>query len=253
MLTNKQWQKTLDELEWLKSFYKENFSIEKKTFTGAYDKKLRTELRAVVKRINEDVEKAAECITIVGGRPGRPPKDRVLLTKLHLFQQLFDFRNRQMECFSLMFLLNDGETFFSYKTIERAYSDPIVSMILHNLFVLSAGKPRRVESSADGTGRALFVSKHYRKDREKDLKEGKETSKRREYLYSVMILDLETNIYIGYAAGFKSEKKLFKEALKMVKSNGFELDSITLDKYYSGQSIFSYFDKQNGVNRFLGQ
>jgi transposase len=68
-----------------------------------------------------------------------------------------------------MFLLN-GEQAFSYKTIERAYSDPVVAMILHNLFVLSAGEPRKVDASSDGTGIGLFISKHYRKDREKDLK-----------------------------------------------------------------------------------
>ena len=120
-----------------------------------------------------------------------------------------------------MFLLN-GEESFSYKTIERAYSDSVVRMILHNLFVLSSGEPRKVDSSADGTGIGLFISKHYRKDRERDLKEEKETSERKEYLYSVAVLDFDTNIYVGYAAGFKSEKELFREAIALAKKNGFK-------------------------------
>ena len=140
VLTNKQFRKTLDEIEWLKKYYNEHFAVEAKPSTGAYDKKLRTEMRAVVERINTDVDKAAEPIALINGKPGRPPKDRILLAKLHLFQVLFEFTNREMECFSLMFLLN-GEEAFSYKTIEPAYSDPIVAMILHNLFVMSAGKP----------------------------------------------------------------------------------------------------------------
>jgi len=246
VLTNKQFQKTLDEIEWLKKYYNEHFAVEAKPPTGEYDRKLRTEMRAVVERINTDVDKAAEPITLINGRPGRPPKDRILLTKLHLFQVLFEFTNREMECFSLMFLLN-GEEAFSYKTIERAYSDPIVAMILHNLFVMSAGEPRSVDSSADGTGISLFISKHYRKDREHDLKEEKDSNKRKEYLFSVAILDIDTNIYVGYAAGFKSEKALFNEALAMARKAGFEFDSMRLDKYYSYQSIFKCVGRQTRV------
>jgi len=246
VLTNKQLKKTLDELEWLKKYYNKHFAVGKKTFTGEYDKKQRTEMRAVVERINTDVDKAAEPITLVDGKPGRPPKDRILLTKLHLFQVLFEFTNREMECFSLMFLLN-GEEAFSYKTIERAYSDPIVAMILHNLFVMSAGKPRSIDSSADGTGISLFISKHYRKDREQDLKKEKDSSKRKEYLFSVAILDIDTNIYVGYAAGFKSEKALFNEALDMAHKAGFRFDSMRLDKYYAYQSIFKCVGKQTRV------
>jgi transposase len=246
MLTNKQLQKTLDELDWLKKYYKEYFAVEKKPVSKEYDHKLRTEMRAVVERINADVDKATDSIRFINGKNGRPPKDRVLLTKLHLFQVLFEFTNREMECFSLMFLLN-GEEAFSYKTIERAYSDPIVAMILHNLFVLSAGEPRHVDSSADGTGIALFISKHYRKDREHDLKNEKETSDRKEYLMTVAILDLDTNQYVGYAAGFKSEKKLFEDALALAKKMGFEFDSMRLDKYYAYQSIFGCVGNQTKV------
>ena len=86
MLTNKQFQKTLDEIEWLKKFYNKHFAVEQKPFTGEHDKKLRTEMRAVVERINSDVDLAAAPITLVDDKPGRPPKDRILLTKLHLFQ-----------------------------------------------------------------------------------------------------------------------------------------------------------------------
>ena len=246
VLTNKQFRKTLDEIEWLKKYYNKHFAVEVKPPSGEYDRKLRTEMRAVVERINSDVDKAAEPITLINGKPGRPPKDRILLTKLHLFQVLFEFTNREMECFSLMFLLN-GEEAFSYKTIERAYSDPIVALILHNLFVLSAGKPRTVDSSSDGTGIGLFISKHYRKDREQDLKEKKDSSKRKEYLFSVAILDIDTNLYVGYAAGFKSEKALFVEALAMARKAGFEFNSMRLDKYYAYQSIFKCVGKQTRV------
>lgn len=246
VLTNKQLQKTLGELDWIKAFYKEHFAVKKKPFPSGYDEKLRSELRAVMERINTDVDKAAEPLVVSDKGPGAPAKDRILLTKLLLIQVLFEFTNREMECFSLIFLLK-GVDYYSYKSIERAYEDPIVAMILHNLFVLSAGEPRKVNGSGDGTGIALSVTKYYRKEREEDLKEEKETSKRKGFLFSVALLDLDTNLYIGYAAGFKCEQKLFDEALSIAKKAGFDFQSMTLDKLYSYQSIFSKFSKTTTV------
>jgi len=151
-----------------------------------------------------------------------------------------------MECFSLIFLLKE-ENYYSYKSIERAYEDPIVGMILHNLFVLSSGEPRKIKGSGDGTGLALSVTKYYRKEREEDLKEENDTSKRKGFLFSVAILDIDTNLYIGYAAGFKSEQKLFDEALFIAKKAGFEFESITLDKYHSYQSITGKFNENTQI------
>jgi len=80
------------------------------------------------------------------------------------------------------------------------------------------------------------------------LKNEKDTNKRRkQYLCSIAILDLDTKKHIGYTAGFKSEKQLFIEALEMVKKQGFALKQICLDKYYSYQSIFSCVGKETKV------
>jgi hypothetical protein len=49
--------------------------------------------------INEDVDKESELITITQSK-GRPLKDIVMLTKLHLIQRLFNLTNRQMESFT---------------------------------------------------------------------------------------------------------------------------------------------------------
>ena len=245
MLTNKKLKTTLDELTWIQKYYYEHCSVSKKKYSKEYDKRLRKETRIIFKMINEDVNKASENIQIKQGN-GRPLKDRIVLTKLHLIQRLFDLTNRQMESFTDILIFTKTET-FSYKTIERAFDDDIVRMIIHNLFVLSAGEPRSIDSSADGTGISLTISKHYQTDRLKDLKNKTETSKRKEYLFSVMVIDLDTNLYIGYAVGFKSEKKLFLEAKKMLCDNGFFIKSIRLDKYYSHQSIMGEFDKNTKV------
>lgn len=246
MITNKELRKTLDELDYLNKYYKKYCSVPKKKYSSEYDKRLRNETRTVFRMIDEDVDKAAEHIQIRQAM-GRPMKDRVMLTKLHLIQQLFQLTNRQMESFTDILIFAKTET-FSYKTIERAYDDIVVRMIIHNLFVLSAGEPREISSSADGTGISLTISKHYRSEREQDLKKDVDTNKKRkQYLYNVQIIDLDTNLFIGYAVGFKSEKQLFLEAKQMLFDNGFSLNSIRMDKYYSHQSIIKEFNKNTRV------
>lgn len=245
MITNKELRKTLDEMSYLKKYYNKYCSVEKKKFSKDYDKRLRSETRTVFWMINEDVDKASELITIKQAT-GRPLKDRAMLTKLHLIQRLFNLTNRQMESFTDILIFAQHET-FSYKTIERAYDDPVVRMIIHNLFVLTCGEPRDVDSSADGTGISLTITKHYRTDRINDLKNKEETSKRKEYLYTVAIIDLDTNLYLGYATGFKSEKQLFLEAKKMLFDNGFSINSIRMDKYYSNQSMMQEFNTKTKV------
>lgn len=240
-LTNNELEKAKNNSNLIRGIYKERYSVPKKKFTKEYDKKLRIQLKGVYKQINNDVEKAY-CKIKIRNKKGRPLKDRKQLTKLHLLQNQFNISNRDMEAFADLFLLNGYET-YSYKTIERAYEDQIVQMILHNVYILSCGKPREFDGSADGTGQTLVIYKHYRTDRLKDLKNKEETSKRKEYIFSVAIVDIKTNIYVGFATGFKSEKVLFLEALKMVKKNGFKIKSMVLDKGYSYQSIFSCFDK----------
>jgi transposase len=245
IITNKELKTTLGEMSYLKKYYNKYYSVEKKKFSKEYDKRLRKETRNVFRMINEDVDKAAELIVIKQSN-GRPIKDRTMLTKLHLIQRLFNLTNRQMESFTDILIFAQTET-FSYKTIERAYDDQIVRMIIHNLFVLTCGTPREIDSSADGTGISLTITKHYRTDRLKNLKNKEETSKRKEYLYTVAIIDLNTNLYIGYSCGFKSEKKLFKEAKQMLLENGFSINSIRFDKYYSNQSMMQEFNKETKI------
>jgi transposase len=57
----------------------------------------------------------------------------------------------------------------SYKTDERLYSDPLVIMILNNLFIEALRRKDIYACYAvgDGTGYSLTVTKHYRSMREK--------------------------------------------------------------------------------------
>ena len=56
-------------------------------------------------------------------------------------------------------------------------------MIIHNLFVLFAGEPRSIDSSADGNGISLTISKHYRTEREQDLKDKKDRDIQRTFCH----------------------------------------------------------------------
>lgn len=245
MLTNKELEKAKNDSKLIRGLYIQRYGEPKKPFTKNYDKKLRTQLKGVFLQIKKDVETAHNQINIKQ-KMGRPIKDRMQLCKLHLIQVYFNLTNRDMEAFADLFLINGFET-YSYKTIERAYSDPIIALMLHNIYVTSCGDKREIDCSGDGTGQSLVIYKHYRTDRLKDLQHNEETHKRKEYVYSVAIVELKTNIYVGYAAGFKSEKQLFIEALEMIKKNGFKIKSILLDKGYSYQSIFECFDEDTKV------
>ena len=243
-LRNKHLQKTLDELDYLKKVYKKEFAVQKPGFDKEYDKRLRNLKRDLFEKINVDVDKAAALIEIKQ-LIGRPMKDRILLTKLHLIQQILDLTNRDMESFSLMFALTGNET-FSYKTIERAYEDQLVGMILHNLYVLSCGAPREIDASSDGTGYSLTITKHYRTDKDEN-KEHWEEVERKEYIITSTIVDLKTKIYVSFATGFQSEMRLFEQAKCWLEKRGFSLNSLTIDKYYSNQKTIAGFNENTTV------
>jgi transposase len=244
-LTNKELEKAINDSKLIRGLYVQRYGEPKKKYTKEYDQKLRKLMKVVLKRINDDVVNAYEKIKIQKNT-GRPKKDRKQLARLFLVQNYFNMSNRDMEAFAELFVFTGCET-YSYKTIERAYEDPVVQQILHNIYIMSCGEKREIDCSADGTGQSLVIFKHYRTDRLKDLINKEETYKRKEYVYSVAVVDIKTNIYVGYAVGFMSEKKLFREAVSMVRENGFKIKSIVLDKYYSHQNIFRYFDKNTKV------
>ena len=128
----------------------------------------------------------------------------------------------------------------SYKTVERLYSDELVQMVLHNMFVLTIKQKcdRIVDTSGDGTGYTLTVTKHYRTQADK---EGY-----RKFVYSFNLMDIKTKLYVAWGSGIRSEKEAFENAMKRLeticKEAGIIVGSARLDKYYSYQSTLKYFD-----------
>ena len=83
-------------------------------------------------------------------------------------KDLVQFSNRKMANLLLLFLLFDGVD-VSYKTIERAYSDSLVRLIIHSMFVILVKRKgiKQADLTGDGGGYSLTVTRHYRSVREK--------------------------------------------------------------------------------------
>ncbi len=161
---------------------------------------------------------------------GRDPllnaREKVLLI---LVKEIFRLSNRKTAY--LLPLLGIGKD-ISYKTVERLYSDPLVLMILNNLFVGTVKRKGIFSSdtSGDGTGYSLTVTKHYRSLRERDgesVKEGK-------FVYSFALMDLATRMYVGYAFSVKSEMDAYHKALEMISNMRLDLKSIRLGQILLG-------------------
>ena len=95
----------------------------------------------------------------------------------------------------------------------------------------------------DGRGYSLTVTKHYRSLREKIG----ESVKKGQFVYSFALMDLSIRMYIGYAVSLRSEKDEYMKALDMISNLSIDMDSIILDRYYSGQSILDDFSENTRI------
>ena len=126
----------------------------------------------------------------------------------------------------------------SYKTIERLYSDEAVRLAIFNLHSLLLKKKgiKEADCGGDGTGHALLVSQHYATSAQKFKDKAKEVSGTVKFVYSFALIDIKERMYIGYGTSFKSEKEAFERALALAKKFGIRVNSLRLDKYYSGEA-----------------
>lgn len=116
-----------------------------------------------------------------------------------------------------------------------------------------------VDCGGDGTGYGLTVKKHYATEAQK-LKEkiktasgqNKKTKKKKKkalFIYSFAVIDIETRMYISYGTSFKSEKRAFLSAIKMLEEVGINIKSLRLDKYYQ-QAYIEYLEEKLGKVKF---
>lgn len=224
--------------------YKEE-SLKIKRNWRTYEQRVAERLRMAFRELKPLVYEAASTINFVSGetRGAKPILTVEQRTIALLIKHIIGKSNRNMSSMFVIFsLLSNIDV--SYKTVERFYSDPEVIMVLHNLHILLLKKKgvKEADGSGDGTGLSLTVKVNYSahaqklKDKVKNIEtQSKKEYKKKLFVYSFRLIDLKTNMYVGFGTSLKSEKEAFLETIKMIEKTDIKLVSIRLDKYYSCQ------------------
>lgn len=223
-----------------------------------YEQRLAQRIKGAIRGLEPLVDEAIASLKIekAQGRGRKPELTLKQRTVLLLTKQLLSESNRDMSAMLALFCLLSGVD-VSYKTVERLYSDEEVLLVLQNLHTLLLRRKgvEHADCSGDGTGYSLTVRKHYAteaqklKDKVKSAKKckGKKSSKKKGrmgFIYSFKLMDLNTRMYVGYGTSFRSEKGAFLKAVEMARDVG--IDSLRLDKYYSGQSCVKLLEETFG-------
>ena len=258
MLTNKQFNEFKQELPAIIDIYKKEYSEQKPTNYQTYEKQWAQRLRTALKELKTVIAQAEKMIKMRPKLFGRPPKAQAKQKVLILLaKDLVQLSGRKMANLLPLFSLFD-DVDISHKTIERAYSNPLVKMIIHNMFIIlvKSKKIKQADLTGDGTGYSLTITKHYRSIREKagekiksnikpivtESKPQTKQDKKRLFTYAFAFMDLDTHMYVGYGASLKSEKAAFRAALELMGECGVQAKSVRLDQYYASQSTVAAFE-----------
>ncbi len=141
---------------------------------GKYDKAQINEINDMLLIIKEAVDTAYPRLDIearMSNGPGRPSNDPSDLAKALLMQQYFGVSNRVAS--GLVLLFKEKMRFkdtFSYKTIERAYENPLVTLILKEVFRMTQEpvKDREKVFAPDGTGLPRSMKLNWENDKGKE-------------------------------------------------------------------------------------
>jgi len=245
--------------------YKEKYSEDRKTRDGkrdwrTYEQRLALRMKNAAIELKPIVEEAYSMIDVQKSNRGQPPKASVTAKVLMLLiKDIFGVSNRKMANMLAMFTIFTGID-ISYKTVERAYSDELARMTIHNAFVILAKRKgiKHADVCGDGTGYTLTVTRHYRNERELELKRlseaertgkpGSDTKKKaKAFVYAFALMDLESRMYIGYGVGMNSEHEAYHKALGMANGMGITISSARLDKLYSYRSVTDDFSKDTKI------
>jgi transposase len=171
-----------------------------------------------------------------------------------LLKHLIGKSNRNMACMTVLFSWVTGIS-ISYKTIERLYSDDQVNIALYNLhqLILNKKEIETADCSGDGTGYTLTIKKHYAsyaqklKDAAKKQNRNKKgKKKKKQFVYSFVIMDIKTRMHIGFGTSFKSENGAYHKALEIARKTGIKVESFRLDRYYSTQGYVKELEEMFG-------
>ncbi len=254
MLTNKQLRKQISKLDNLIDLYNNSKEKSKRDFSK-YESNYLKRLKQAIYFFQDLTKKAIKLTNFSHqNKMGRPEKlsleQRV---KILLIQRYMQKSNREMsETLMLFAYLEDID--ISYKTIERLYDDNRIRIVLFNMNSLIYKELNLVKSkvSGDGTGFMLSIKEHYASIAQKLKEKGKVNTKRRKTFYSFTLMDIEKRIYLAYGTSYKSEKEAYNKAIEMLKEINVSLESIRLDRYYSGKNLVKSLNKHfNGIKCYL--
>jgi transposase len=230
------------------SAYKEDSSQKKRNW-HTYEQQVAQRLKVAFQELKPLVHEAASVCFVSGENRGTKHVLSVEQRTLALLiKHLVGKSNRTMSSMFVVFsLLSDIEV--SYKTVERFYSDSEVIVVLNNLHALMLKKKniKDVDGSGDGTGYSLTIKVNYANEAQKLKEKIKEDTtqiskehKKKLFTYSFRIIDLKSNMYVGFGTSFKSEKQAFLKTIEMIKNLHITLANIRLDKYYSCQEYVKF-------------
>jgi len=201
-----------------------------------YEQRVAERVKTAIAELEPLVDESIAFIkTVRRGQRGRKPELTLKQkTNLLLLKHLIWKSNREMSIMVAIFTALSGID-VSYKTVERLYSDEEVLMVLYNMhsLVLKRKGVKRPNCSGDGTGYSLTIKDHYATAARKWKGGAKRSGKRKRFVYSFRLMDLDTRMYIAHGTSFKSEDEAFLKVAEMAAEIG--IDSVRLDKYYSGQ------------------
>ena len=207
----------------------------------AYEVDLSGRIGAAIRAFGPVIDEAASSIGLFEGAGRKPSLSLEQKAKLLLIKHLAGKSNRMFSNMLLLFSAMTGLA-VSYKTVERLYSDEAVKSLLSNVFSLILRKSgvRSIDACGDGTGYSLTIKKHYASYAEA-LKKGCADGRKKSFVFSFALMDLDTWMYACYGTSMKSEKEAFDCAMKMLSSLDVSLRSVRLDRYYSSSSCVSRF------------
>ena len=240
MITQDQYETFRDNINALIQEYREKFSVPVITDSKEYEETYRKRLLGMSRELRSMIDHVSGIVLNEFGRPSLlDAKEKAFII---LVKEIMKLSNRRMAYEMPLFGITEE---ISYKTVERLYSDPLVIMILNNIFIETLRKKEigKCDAAGDGTGYSLTVTKHYRSMREKHG----ESVKKGQFVYSFALMDLSTRMYIGYAVSLRSEKDAYRKAIEMISKLRIDLASIRLDRYYSGQSILDDFSENTRI------
>lgn len=244
MLTNKQLSKQISLLDDLVDTYNKSKEKSHRDFSE-YESNYLSRLKTAIIFFKELTKKVIKLTKFSKSNIGRPEKLTLLQrVRILLIQRYMQKSNREMSEMLLLFSYLEGID-ISYKTIERLYDDERIHIILLNMNSLICKELGidKSHTSGDGTGFMLSVKEHYRTIAQKMKEKAKTNDKHKKKFYTFTLMDIEKRIYIAYGTSHRSEKDAYNKAIEMLKNTNIIVESIRLDRYYSGKNLVKDLNK----------